>query len=80
MSGELLPPFFIFQGAQNSRTAKTELGTFPEMGFYAMQCKAWMDESMMSMWIEKCLLPWKESLPLGVTPLLILDLFHVHVM
>jgi hypothetical protein len=80
MSGELLPPFLIFKGAQNGRIAKTELGTFPEMGFYAMQCKAWMDESMMSVWIEKCLLPWKETLPPGVTPLLILDSFRVHMM
>ena len=80
MSGELLPPFLIFKGAQNGRIAKTELGTFPEMGFYAMQCKAWMDESMMSVWIEKCLLPWKETLPPGATPLLILDSFRVHMM
>ncbi len=31
-------------------------------------------------WIKKCLLPWKETLPPGVTPLLILDSFHDHMM
>ncbi len=62
MSGELLPPFLIFKGVKNSRIAKNKLRTFPEMGFYAMQSKAWMKKSMISVWIEKCLLPWKEAL------------------
>ena len=50
------------------------------MGFYAVQNKAWMDESMMDVWIEKCLSPWKDTLPLDATPLLILDSFRVHMM
>ena len=50
------------------------------MGFYAMQNKAWMDEAVMVTWIEKRLLPWKDTLPPDATPLLILDSFHVHMM
>ena len=50
------------------------------MDFYAMQKKAWMDEAVMMAWIEKCLLPWKDTLPPHAMPLLILDLFHVHMM
>lgn len=41
MSGELIPPFLIFNGMQNGRVEKTELATFPDMGFYAMPKKAW---------------------------------------
>ena len=42
--------------------------------------KAWMDESMMRLWIEKCLSPWKNTLPQNCVPLLILDSFRVHMM
>lgn len=47
MSDELLPLFHIFKGAENSRITINELTTFPEMGFYAMQMKAWSDEAIM---------------------------------
>lgn len=46
----------IFKGAQNGRIANIKLTTFTEMGFYAMQ-KAGLDESLMVMCVEKCLLP-----------------------
>ena len=39
-----------------------------------------MDESMMDVWMEKCLLPWKHTLSPDVTPLLVLDSFRVHMM
>ncbi len=80
MSGELLPPFLIFKGAKAGRIAKTILATFADMGFYAMQSKAWMDKAITSMWIERCLSAWKDTRPPGVTPLLILDLFWGHMM
>ena len=80
MSGKMLPPLLIFKGSQNGRIAQKELLKFPEMGFYATQKKAWMDESMMLLWIEKCLLPWKNTLPDDTTPLLILDSFCIHMM
>ncbi|KAL7487871.1 hypothetical protein ACHAW6_013450 [Cyclotella cf. meneghiniana] len=50
------------------------------MYHYAMQKKAWMDESMMMKWIDKSLKPWKNTLPPTVVPLLILDSFCVHMM
>ena len=65
MSDELLLPFLILKGMQNRRIAKTELATFLDMGFCAMQSKAWMDKSMISMWIEKC---QRHASSSGVTP------------
>ncbi len=52
----------------------------PPMCPYAVQKKAWMDESMMDLWIYKCLAPWKNVLHPSVVLLLILDLFYVHMM
>ena len=37
-----------------------------------------MDEHMMLLWIEKCLLSWKDTLQPEVTPLLILDSFYIY--
>ncbi len=34
----------------------------------------------MWLWLEKCLVPWKNTLPDDVTPLLILDSFRVDMM
>ena len=53
MSGNLLPPFIVFKGSPNGRIAQNKIETYPEMGFYAMQKKAWMDEAIMVIWIEK---------------------------
>ena len=39
-----------------------------------------MDESMMLLWIELCISPWKDTLPPQAVPLLILDSFCVHMM
>ncbi len=80
MNGDLLPPFLVFKGKQNGRIASKELPTFPEMCCYAMQKKAWMDKPTMMKWIEVCLMPWKNTLPPTVVPLLILDSFCVHMM
>ncbi len=55
MSGELAPPFHIFIRQQNDTIAKIELATFSERCFYTMKKKAWIDKSMMSVWVEKCL-------------------------
>ena len=35
---------------------------------------------MMLLWLEKCLVPWKNTLPDDVMPLLILDSFRIHMM
>ena len=80
MSGQLLVPLIIFKGAANGCIAKKELTMFAPMAVYAVQKKAWMDESMMRLWMEKCLLPWKNTLPQNCVPLLILDSFRVHMM
>ena len=80
MSGEVLLPLLIFKGAKNGRIEKNELPTLPPVCLYAVQKKAWMDESMMNVWIEQVLSPWKDTLPPNVVPLLILDSFCVHMM
>ena len=80
MSGEVLLPLLIFKGAKNGRIEKYELPTLPPVCLYAVQKKAWMDESMMAVWIEQVLSPWKDTLPPNAVPLLILDSFHVHMM
>ena len=53
MSGQLLLPLLIFKGQQNGQIAKKEIPTLPPIRICGVQKKAWMDESMMSLWIEK---------------------------
>jgi hypothetical protein len=53
---------------------------FPEGGHYACQKKAWMEEEMMTKWIDLVLVPWKNSKVPGVIPIIILDAYCVHMM
>jgi hypothetical protein len=78
-NGGMLPPLLIFKGAANGRIAR-EFGTYPEGGHYACQKKAWMDEDMMSKWIDDVLVPWRNEKGPDVIPLLVLDAYRVHMM
>ena len=78
-SGGMLPPMLIFKGAANGRIAR-EFVTYPDGGHYACQKKAWMDEEMMSKWIDDVLVPWRNEKGPDVIPILILDAYRVHMM
>ena len=78
-SGGMLPPMLIFKGAANGCIAR-EFVTYPYGGHYACQKKAWMDEEMMSKWIDDVLVPWRNEKGPDVIPILILDAYRVHMM
>ena len=78
-SGRMLPPMLIFKGAANGRIAR-EFAAYPDEGHYACQKKAWMDEEMMSKWIDVVLIPWRNEKGPDVIPILILDAYRVHMM
>jgi hypothetical protein len=75
----MLPPMLIFKGAAKGRISR-EFATYPDQGHYACQQKAWMDEEMMSKWIDDVLIPWRNEKGPDVIPLLILDAYRVHMM
>jgi hypothetical protein len=78
-SGRMLPPMLIFKGAANGRISR-EFATYPDEGHYACHKKAWMDEEMMSKWIDDLLIPWQNKKGPDVIPILILDAYQVHMM
>ncbi len=49
MSGEVLPRFLIFRGKQNGQIEQKELPNHPPVCLYAIQKKAWMDDSMLNL-------------------------------
>lgn len=75
-----MPLLLIFKLVESGTIIKYVLTIFLEMGFYALQKKAWMDEAMMLKWIKNCLVSWKDMLPPEVIPYLILDSFHISMM
>ena len=81
-SGKMLTPFMIFKGQCHGRIATREFATYPAEGKYACQPKAWMDEAMMSEWIDLVLKPWKDDRdannPSIQPPILVLDAYRVH--
>jgi hypothetical protein len=79
-SGKLLRPMLIFKGKTCGRIEKNEFKTYSQECIYACQQKAWMDESMMIVWINKVLIPWKNTINPTIVPLLILDAYRVHMM
>ena len=59
--GKLLTPFLIFKGQRHGHIAACEFIICPDVGKYACQPKAWMDEAMMNEWINVALKPWKAA-------------------
>jgi hypothetical protein len=79
-SGKLLTLMLIFKGKSDGRIATSEFRTYLDDGIYACWPKAWMDENMMHIWIDKVLIPWKQSRDPNIVPLLVLDSYRVHMM
>jgi len=79
-SGRILPAVVVFKGKRNGRIATDEFGTYPNEHFYACQKNAWMDEIVMSQWVENVLAPYVAQAPEHVIPLLILDSYRCHMM
>ena len=78
-SGTTLPPLMVFKGKPNGRIQRA-FGTYPVGCFYAVQERAWMDERVMLMWVELVLIPYVETAPPGIIPLLFLDSYRCHMM
>ena len=68
ISGEKLPPFIIFRGKSNGKTAFKWTGTTenPSTSIYTVQDKAWIAERTFFQWTEKF---WQ--------PFLSLNLIHI---
>ena len=51
---------------------------YPENAHVTVEDNAWMDEQCCLEWVEKCVMPWAESAPEGIIPLLFLDSYKCH--
>jgi len=76
--GKFLTPFLIFKGKTDGQIARRELQTNSNECIYACQGKAWMDETMMNIWIELVLIPWRNTQDPEVVPPLVLDAYRIH--
>jgi hypothetical protein len=79
-SEKLLHPMLIFKGNASGLVEKNDFEIYPQECIYAFQPKAWMGESMMNLWINEVLIPWKNTKDTIIVPLLILDTYRVHMM
>jgi hypothetical protein len=79
-SGKLLCPMLIFKGKAGGKIEKKEFKTYPQECIYACQSKAWMDKSLMNLWIDEILIPRKNTKDPIIVSLLILDAYHIHMM
>ena len=73
-AGGLLPPMFVFKAKPGGHVQR-ELRNFPEGAVYTVQDNAWMDESVMLLWVDRVLKPWSETVPGNIVPYLLLDLY-----
>jgi hypothetical protein len=79
-SGKMLTPMVIYKGARHGCIATRELRDHPQEMKYAMQPKAWFDETTMLDWVDKVLKPYVTTAPVGIIPILFLDSFKVHLL
>ena len=67
-------------GKPKGRIAKKEIATLPDGAYYRVNEKAWFKEGIMLDWVELVLKPWAKKVPEGIVPILLLDMFSVHMM
>ncbi len=77
--GHKLKPFLVFKGKPGGRIER-DFTSFRADCHYGVQEKAWMDERLVHCWIEKILGPDIATAPPGIIPIVILDLYRVHLM
>jgi hypothetical protein len=74
-SGRQLQPCIIFKGEAQGHIAKKEFSTYVQGPLYLCQKKAWMDERCMLEWVEEILMPFVETAPHDIIPIIFLDLY-----
>jgi hypothetical protein len=81
-NGTLLPLVLVFKGQPNGRIVKKEFpfGVYPPNHFYHCQPAAWMDETVMIVWVKKLLKPYVATAPDHIVPIVILDMYQCHMM
>ena len=79
-AGLVLPSMVIFKGKSDECIARKEFRDYPTIHHYRCQDSAWMDEEVMIAWVNTVLKPYVANAPEDVTPLLILDSYHCHMM
>jgi hypothetical protein len=67
-------------GRAKWKNCKAQTLNLPQQLTFLCQTKAWMDKHAMNKYIDLVLIPWKNAKALGVLPILILDMYSVHVM
>ena len=79
-SGKILKPLLVFKGKPGGRIETREFSAYPDEILYACQDNAWMDESLMLMWVERVLKPHIATAPDHIVPILFLDSYRCHMM
>ena len=73
-SGKMFPP------TKRGGRIEREFRNYPEGARYDVQDRAWMDEHTMKKWVDDVLIPYCETAPAGIHPLIILDSYRCHMM
>ena len=76
----MLTPMLVYKGTRHGRIATREIRDHPQRIKHAMQPKAWFDEATMLDWVDGVLKPYVAMAPVGIIPILFLDLFKVHLL
>jgi hypothetical protein len=69
-----------YKGTRHGCIATRELCDHPQELKYAMQPKAWFDETTMLDWVDEVLKPYVATAPVEIIPILFLDSFKVHLL
>jgi hypothetical protein len=80
----MLTPFLIFNAQLRRRITSYEFATRPAIGKYACQSKAWIDEVVLTEWInivlKLCNYACDVNNPSIQPPIILLDAYHMHQM
>ncbi len=74
-------PVVMYKGMKNGLIQKRELTLHDPMCIYETQDNAWINKRAMLRWVDEVILmPYVSLVPLGIIPLILLDLYQCHIM
>jgi hypothetical protein len=78
--GTVLPSMLVFKGQPSGCIAKREFSTYPTTPHYCCQPNAWMDETVMMVWVDEILAPYVAMALDNIISLLIFNSYQCHMM
>ena len=78
--GKILCPFVVYKDTKGGTIQRRELHNLPQANVHTIQKKEWFNKEVVLEWVDNILAPYGAMAPIGIIPILFLDVLKVHLL